>query len=259
MDLGISGKKAIVCAASKGLGKACAISLAREGVDVAICARTPGPLEATAEEIRALGGGAVTAIACDITTDEGRDKVLEQCANPDILINNAGGPPPGDFRDWDRDAWIKAIDANMLTPIFLIKATVDGMMERKFGRVINITSSAVKAPNQLLGLSNGARAGLTGFIAGIARKTVANNVTINAVLPGAFDTDRLRSNFKYVAEKTGKSVDEVAAARAAENPAKRLGQAYEFGELCAFLCSDQAGFITGQNILIDGGNYPGTL
>ena len=147
MDLGISGKKAIVCAASKGLGKACAISLAREGVDVAICARTPGPLEATAEEICALGGGAVTAIACDITTDEGRDKVLGQCANPDILINNAGGPPPGDFRDWDRDAWIKAIDANMLTPIFLIKATVDGMMERKFGRVINITSSAVKAPN----------------------------------------------------------------------------------------------------------------
>ena len=259
MDLGIWGKKAIVCAASKGLGKACAISLAREGVDVAICARTPGPLEATAEEIRALGGGAVTAIACDITTDEGRDKVLGQCANPDILINNAGGPPPGDFRDWDRDAWIKAIDANMLTPIFLIKATVDGMMERKFGRVINITSSAVKAPNQLLGLSNGARAGLTGFIAGIARKTVANNVTINGVLPGAFDTDRLRSNFKHVAEKTDKSVDEVAAARAAENPAKRLGQAYEFGELCAFLCSDQAGFITGQNILIDGGNYPGTL
>ena len=224
-----------------------------------ICARTLGPLEATAEEIRALDGGAVTAIACDITTDEGRDKILEQCSNPDILINNAGGPPPVDFRDWDRDAWIKAIDANILTPIFLIKATVDGMMERKFGRVINITSSAVKAPNQLLGLSNGARAGLTGFIAGIARKTVANNVTINAVLPGAFDTDRLRSNFKYVAEKTGKSVDEVATARAAENPAKRLGQAYVFGALCAFLCSDQAGFITGQNILIDGGNYPGTL
>ena len=259
MDLGISGKKAIVCAASKGLGKACAISLAREGVDVIICARTPEPLEATAEEIRALGGGAVTAIACDITTDEGRDKILEQCANPDILINNAGGPPPGDFREWDRDAWIKAIDANMLTPIFLIKATVDGMMERKFGRVINITSSAVKAPVEVLGLSNGARAGLTGFVAGIARKTVANNVTINGVLPGPFDTDRLRGNFKHVAMSTGKSVEEVAAARAAGNPAKRLGQASEFGELCTYLCSAQAGYITGQNILIDGGNYPGTL
>jgi 3-oxoacyl-[acyl-carrier protein] reductase len=171
MDLGIAGKKAIVCAASKGLGKACATSLAREDVDVTICARTEETLNETAEEIRGLGGGSVTAIACDITSDAGREAVLAACPEPDILVNNAGGPPPGDFRDWDRDDWIKAVDANMLTPIFLIKATVDGMINRKFGRVVNITSSAVKAPIDILGLSNGARAGLTGFVAGIARKT----------------------------------------------------------------------------------------
>ncbi len=259
MDLGIAGKKAIVCAASKGLGKACAVSLAREGADVTICARTQETLNATAEEIRRLGGGAVTAIACDITSEAGRDQVLSQCPNPDILVNNAGGPPPGDFRDWERDDWIKAIDANMLTPIFLIKSTVDGMMARKFGRIINITSSAVKAPIDVLGLSNGARAGLTGFVAGIARKTVANNVTINGILPGPFDTDRLRGTMRAVAAKTGRSEEDVAADRAAGNPAGRFGEASEFGELCAFLCSTQAGYITGQNILIDGGNFPGTL
>jgi 3-oxoacyl-[acyl-carrier protein] reductase len=192
MDLGLAGKKAIVCAASKGLGKGCASSLANNGVDVTICARTPETLEAAAEEIRALGGGAVTTVACDITTDEGRAAVLDACPDPDILVNNAGGPPPGDFRDWDRDTWIAAVDANMLTPIFLVKATVDGMMERQFGRVVNITSSSVKAPIEVLGLSNGARAGLTGFIAGVARKTVGANVTINNLLPGAFDTDQKR-------------------------------------------------------------------
>lgn len=259
MDLGIAGKKAIVCAASKGLGRGCAESLAREGVDVTICSRTVETLEQTAKEIRALGGGAVTAVACDITTDEGRAAVLEACPNPDILINNAGGPPPGDFRDWERDDWIKAVDANMLTPIFLIKSVVDGMIERKFGRIVNITSSAVKAPIDILGLSNGARAGLTGFVAGIARKTVQNNVTINAVLPGPFDTDRLRSNVKVMAEKNGISYDEMAAKRAASNPAGRFGTSHEFGELCAFVCSAQAGYMTGQNLLLDGGAYPGTL
>lgn len=259
MDLGISGKQAIVCAASKGLGKACATSLAREGVDVTICARTPETLETAAEEIRKLGGGRVTAVACDITTDEGRGMVLEACPNPDILVNNAGGPPPGDFRDWNRDDWIKAVDANMLTPIFLIKATVDGMMARKFGRIVNITSSAVKAPIDILGLSNGARAGLTGFVAGIARKTVASNVTINGILPGPFDTDRLRGNFEANAEKLGISVDEFAKQRAAGNPAGRFGDPAEFGELCAYICSVQAGYITGQNLLIDGGAFPGTL
>ena len=259
MDLGIAGKKAIVCAASKGLGRGCAESLAREGVDVTICSRTVETLEQAAKEIRALGGGAVTAVACDITTDEGRAAVLEACPNPDILINNAGGPPPGDFRDWERDDWIKAVDANMMTPIFLIKSVVDGMIERKFGRIVNITSSAVKAPIDILGLSNGARAGLTGFVAGIARKTVQHNVTINAVLPGPFDTDRLRSNVKVMAEKNGISYDEMAAKRAASNPAGRFGTSHEFGELCAFVCSAQAGYMTGQNLLLDGGAYPGTL
>jgi 3-oxoacyl-[acyl-carrier protein] reductase len=259
MDLGLAGKKAIVCAASKGLGKGCASSLANNGVDVTICARTSKTLEAAAEEIRALGGGAVTTVACDITTEEGRAAILDACPSPDILVNNAGGPPPGDFRDWDRDAWIAAVDANMLTPIFLIKATVDGMIERKFGRVVNITSSSVKAPIEVLGLSNGARAGLTGFIAGVARKTVGANVTINNLLPGAFDTDRMNGNIAAAAKKTGADVAEMTKKRAASIPAGRFGDPYEFGEYCAFLCSAQAGYITGQNLLIDGGNYPGTF
>ena len=259
MDLGLAGKKAIVCAASKGLGKGCASSLANNGVDVTICARTSETLEAAAEEIRALGGGAVTTVACDITTDEGRAAILDACPSPDILVNNAGGPPPGDFRDWDRDVWIAAVDANMLTPIFLIKATVDGMIERKFGRVVNITSSSVKAPIEVLGLSNGARAGLTGFIAGVARKTVGANVTINNILPGPFDTERMHANIKVNAEKAGLSVEEMTKRKAAANPAGRFGDPNEFGELCAFVCSAQAGYITGQNLLIDGGNYPGTF
>ena len=259
MDLGLAGKKAIVCAASKGLGKGCASSLANNGVDVTICARTSETLEAAAEEIRALGGGAVTTVACDITTEEGRAAILDACPSPDILVNNAGGPPPGDFRDWDRDVWIAAVDANMLTPIFLIKATVDGMIEREFGRVVNITSSSVKAPIEVLGLSNGARAGLTGFIAGVARKTVGANVTINNLLPGAFDTDRMNGNIAAAAKKTGADVAEMTKKRAASIPAGRFGDPYEFGEYCAFLCSAQAGYITGQNLLIDGGNYPGTF
>ena len=259
MDLGIRGRKAIVCAASKGLGKACAMSLAREGVDVTINARTAATLEATAEEIRAASGVTVTAVAADITSAEGRAQVLEACPAPDILVNNAGGPPPGDFRDWTRDDWIAAIDANMLTPIELIKATVDGMIDRRFGRIVNITSSAVKAPIHILGLSNGARAGLTGFVAGLARQTVRHNVTINGLLPGPFDTDRLRSNIKATAEKSGRSFEEVSAERSAENPAGRFGNPAEFGEACAFLCGQQAAYITGQNLLIDGGGFPGTL
>jgi 3-oxoacyl-[acyl-carrier protein] reductase len=259
MDLGISGKKAIVCAASKGLGKGCAQSLVREGVDVTICARTAETLEETAAELNAMGPGKVTSVACDITSDAGRAAVLEACPNPDILVNNAGGPPPGDFRDWDRDAWIKAVDANMLTPIFLIKATVDGMIDRKFGRIVNITSSAVKAPIDVLGLSNGARAGLTGFVAGIARKTVRHNVTINGLLPGPFYTDRLISNLKLTAEKSGISFEEAAKNRAETNPAGRFGTAEEFGDYCAYLCSSQAGYVTGQNLLMDGGSFPGTL
>ncbi|MEE9317456.1 MAG: SDR family oxidoreductase [Rhodospirillales bacterium] len=259
MDLGLAGKKAIVCAASKGLGKGCAMSLAREGVDLVINARTAETLEATAEEIRDATGAKVTAVACDITTQDGQAQVLAACPEPDILVNNAGGPPPGDFRDWDRDAWIAAVDANMLTPIFLIKATVDGMIERKFGRIVNITSSAVKAPIEILGLSNGARSGLTGFVAGLARKTVASNVTINNILPGAFDTDRMRGNLKVNAEKAGISEEEFALERARGIPAGRFGDPAEFGELCAYVCSVQAGYITGQNLLIDGGNFPGTF
>ncbi len=259
MDLGIEGRKAIVCASSKGLGKACAMSLAREGVDVTINARTAATLDATAEEIRGASGVTVTAVAADVTTAEGRARLLEACPEPDILVNNAGGPPPGDFRDWVRDDWIAALDANMLTPIELIKATVDGMIERRFGRIVNITSSAVKAPLHHLGLSNGARAGLTGFVAGLARQTVRHNVTVNNLLPGPFETDRLRSNMKSIAEKTGRTLEEVKAERSAQNPAGRLGDPAEFGEACAFLCGSRAAYITGQNLLIDGGGFPGTL
>src|SRR5512134_1781512 len=201
MDLGIKGRTALVCAASKGLGKGCALALAREGVNVVITARGREALEATAEEIRKATGARVTAVAGDITTPEGRAQALAACPSPDILVNNAGGPPPGDFRSWTRDDWIKAVDANMLTPIELIKATVDGMIARKFGRIINITSAAVKAPIEILGLSNGARAGLTGFVAGISRKTVIANVTINGLLPGPFNTDRLRGTAKGDADK----------------------------------------------------------
>jgi 3-oxoacyl-[acyl-carrier protein] reductase len=259
MDLGISGRKAIVCAASKGLGRACAMSLGREGVELVINARTAETLEATAEEIRAETGAKVTAVACDITTEAGRDSVLAACPEPDILINNAGGPPPGDFRDWERDNWIAAVDANMLTPIFLIKATVDGMIARKFGRVVNITSAAVKSPIEILGLSNGARAGLTGFVAGLSRKTARHNVTINNLLPGPFDTDRFRGNIQVQADKAGVPYAEMLALREAENPAGRVGDPYEFGESCAFLCGAHAGFMTGQNLLMDGGNFNSTF
>src|SRR6266853_5251841 len=259
MDLGIAGKSALVCAASKGLGKGCAINLAREGVNLTIVARTKETIEATAAEIRAATGVKVTAIAADITTPEGRKAALAACPEPDILINNAGGPPPGDFRDWDRTAWIKALDANMLTPIELIKATVDGMMARGFGRIVNITSSAVKAPIDILGLSNGARSGLTGFVAGIARKVARHNVTINNLLPGSFDTDRLRGNLESRAKAAGKPVEELRKAQMSANPVGRFGSPAEFGAACAFLCSAQVGYIVGQNVLIDGGAFPGTF
>ncbi|MCH7887841.1 MAG: SDR family oxidoreductase [Proteobacteria bacterium] len=259
MDLGLTGKRAIVCAASKGLGRACAFSLAREGVNVTINARTRDVLDATAAEIRASTGAEVTTVATDITTPEGQAEVLAACPEPDILVNNCGGPPPGDFRDWDRDDWVKALEANMLSAIFLIKATADGMMARKFGRIVNITSSAVKAPIEILGLSNGARSGLTGFVAGIARQTVRHNVTINNLLPGPFDTERMRSNVRVSAEASGRSFDEAIAERRAGNPAGRFGDPAEFGDACAYLCSAQAGYITGQNLLLDGGHYPGTF
>jgi 3-oxoacyl-[acyl-carrier protein] reductase len=262
MDMGIRGKWALVCAASKGLGKGCAKALVGEGVHVVITARGAEALEATAAELRALNPAVqVRAVAGDITTAAGRAAALAACPQVDILINNAGGPPPGDFRDWDRDAWIKAVDANMLTPIELIKTTVDAMAERGFGRIVNITSAAVKAPIDVLGLSNGARSGLTGFVAGLARqpRLAARNVTINGLLPGPFDTDRLRGTAAGAAAKAGKSVDELLDERRQLNPTRRFGSADEFGATCAFLCSVHAGYITGQNLLMDGGAYPGTF
>lgn len=259
MDFGLNGRTAIVCASSKGLGRACAFALAHEGVNLVINSRGAEALNETAAEIEGETGVKVTAVACDITSEAGRAEVLAACPNPDILVNNAGGPPPGDFRDWEREDWMGALDANMLTPIFLIKAVVDGMIDRKFGRIVNITSAAVKAPIPILGLSNGARSGLTGFVAGIARETVRHNVTINGLLPGPFDTDRLTSNIAAVAAKKGIRVEEEAAQRAGNHPAGRFGKPDEFGAACAFLCSQSAGYITGQNILIDGGGFPGTM
>ena len=260
MNLGIEGKWALVCASSKGLGKGCAAALAAEGVNLVVTARGAEALEATAKELRALGQGEVRAVAGDITTEAGRAAALAACPQIDILVNNAGGPPPGDFRQWDRDAWIQALDANMLTPIELMKATVDAMAERGYGRVVNITSGAVKAPIAQLGLSNGARTGLTGFVAGLARSNIAaRGVTINGLLPGLFDTDRLRSTSVSMAKSQGKSEQEVADARRRTIPAQRFGSPEEFGAVCAFLCSVHAGYLTGQNVLLDGGAYPGTF
>jgi 3-oxoacyl-[acyl-carrier protein] reductase len=259
MELGIRGKTALVCAASKGLGKGCAMALAREGVNLVITARGAEALEATAAEIRSQWKVKVTAVAGDITTAQGREAALKAAGAPDILVNNAGGPPPGDFREWDRDTWVKAVEANMIAPILLIRGVVDGMIARKFGRVVNITSGAVKAPIPELGLSNGARTGLHGFIAGLSRTTVRHNVTINNLLPGPFETDRLRSNLEFNAKKTGKTAEELRRVRTEANPAGRFGTIEEFGDACAFLCSAQAGFITGQNLLMDGGAYPGTF
>ncbi len=259
MDLGIAGRRALVCAASKGLGRGCAQALSDAGCAVTIVARTADTLRQTASEIEARSGHPVQWVACDITTAAGRAAALAACPHPDILVNNAGGPPPGDFRDWDRDAWIRALDANMLTPIELIKATIDAMAERRFGRIVNITSAAVKAPIDILGLSNGARSGLTGFVAGVARQVARHGVTVNNLLPGPFDTDRLRATAAGQAMTAGTSVDEFLAARRAANPTGRFGNIDEFGAMCAFLCSVHAGFIVGQNVLLDGGAYPGTF
>ncbi len=261
MDLGISGKWALVCAASKGLGKGCAQALVREGCHVVITARGDEALQATAAELRGINPAVkVITVAGDITTPEGRAAALAACPQVDILVNNAGGPAPGDFRTWDRETWIKALDANMLAPIELIKACVDSMAERGFGRIVNITSAAVKAPIDILGLSNGARSGLTGFVAGVARQTAlaSRNVTINGLLPGPFDTDRLRTTMAGAAQKSGQPIEAVLASRRKLNPTQRFGTAEEFGAFCAFMCSAHAGYMTGQNILLDGGAYPGT-
>ncbi len=259
MDLGISGRKAIVCASSRGLGRACAFSLARAGVDVVINGRDAEKLQATADEIAAETGVTVTPVATDVSTAEGQAALLDACPKPDILVNNNGGPPLKDFRELDRDAILGGVVMNMVTPIELIQSTVDHMIEQKFGRIINITSMSVKRPIVGLDLSSGARAGLTAFLAGIARDIAHHNVTINGILPGMFDTDRLRGNFPAQAKLQNKTVEQVADERAATIPAKRFGNPHEFGEACAFLCSVQAGYITGQNILLDGGLFNSSI
>lgn len=260
MDLGIAGRWVLVCGASKGLGFGCAQALVHEGVNVVVVARGAEALEDACGQLRTISPSVtVIGVAADITTDQGRAAVFAQRGDFDIVVTNAGGPPPGDFRDWDREAWVKAVEANMLTPIELIKATVDGMASRGFGRIVNITSSSVKAPIDILGLSNGARSGLTGFVAGLARSSLAaSGVTINNLLPGSFDTDRLKATLSSAADKTGKSLDAISESRRRAIPAKRFGTPEEFGAICAFLCSQQAGYLTGQNILADGGAYPGT-
>jgi 3-oxoacyl-[acyl-carrier protein] reductase len=278
MDLGIAGKWALVCGASKGLGLGCAQALSAEGVNVVMVARGEEALESAALALEAANAMRFEAashfgqedqgsrtpklvtIAADITTEDGRNTVFGIKRDFDIVITNAGGPPPGDFRDWGRSDWHKAVDANMLSPIELITATVDGMAERGFGRIVNITSSAVKAPIDVLGLSNGARSGLTGFVAGVARqkRLAERNVTINNLLPGAFETDRLRNTMRGAAAKQGQDFDMVWDARRKSIPAQRFGSPQEFGKVCAFLCSTHASYMTGQNILLDGGAYPGT-
>lgn len=259
MDLGIAGRKAIVCAASKGLGRATALSLGRAGVDLLIVARGAEALEATAEDIRRETGARVATLPADVTTKEGRAAIVAARPDADILINNAGGPPPGDFRDWDEENWHAAVEANMVAPIMLTRALVDGMAARGFGRIVNITSAAVKAPIPVLGLSNGARSGLTGFMAGLARQMAAKGVVVNNLLPGQFDTDRLAATMRAEAARAGISEDEARAKARASIPAGRIGDPAEFGEVAAFLCSVQAGFLIGQNILLDGGKYPGTF
>jgi 3-oxoacyl-[acyl-carrier protein] reductase len=258
VDLGIRGRKALLSGASRGLGRACAFALAQEGVDVTIVARRRDALEKTGAEIAAATGVKVSTVAGDITTAAGRAAALAACPQPDILLNNADGPLPGDFRNWSRDDWVAALDAMMLSPIEMMRLTVDGMVARRFGRIINIVSRSVKMPQLELGLSNGARSGLVGFVAGLARQTVAHNVTINNLLPGIFDSDAQRAHVGALVQASGKTFEELWRARAEANPARRYGRPDELGAYCAFLCSQHAGFITGQNLLIDGGSYPGT-
>ncbi len=255
MDLGLTGRKAIICAASKGLGKACAMALAEAGVEITITGRNQESLEAAAAEIHAATGAIIHIAPGDITTPQGRAAALAACPEPDILVNNAGGPPPGNFRDFTDEMWHAALNANMLTPIALIKAVIDPMIAKRFGRIVNITSGSVKSPIPALGLSNGARSGLTGFIGGLARDVAKHNVAINNLLPGPFNTDRMAS----LAKSAGRSLDDEVAARAKTNPAGRIGDPAEFGAACAFLCSTQAGFIIGQNLLLDGGAFNATM
>jgi 3-oxoacyl-[acyl-carrier protein] reductase len=259
MDLGIAGRNAIVCGASAGLGRGIATALAQEGVNVFAAARGEERLKAAAKDIARETGGKIEAVVADVTTEDGRATLLAACPQADILVNNAGGPPPGDFRNWSRDEWIKAIDANMLSAIMLIKSTIDKMIERRFGRIVNITSHMVKQPVGLLGLSNGARAGLTGFSGGLARDVARYNVTVNNMLPGQFDTDRLQSNHQKFAAARNVPLQQFQDEARELVPAKRFGTPAEFGALCAFLCSTHAGYITGQNILLDGGQYPGLM
>lgn len=259
MDLRIAGKKALICGGSAGLGFACAQALAMEGVHVVIAARDAINLAQAAIKLRALTTANVDDTVADVTTSDGRARIFSQHPDFDIVITNAGGPPPGDFRDWDRDTWLRALDANMLSPIAIIKHVVDGMMQRGFGRIINITSSAVKSPVDGLGLSTGARSGLTGFVAGLARTTITKGVTINNMLPGTFDTARLAGNFAAQAQREGSNAEAVRQARIAKHPARRLGQPEEFGAACAFLCSAHAGYINGQNLLMDGGSFSGVF
>ncbi len=259
LDFGISGKTAVVCASSKGLGFGCADALAAVGVNLVMNARTAETLAAAADRIRSKHGVSVTEVASDITTTEGRAAVLDAAGQVDILVNNAGGPPPGDFRDWTRETWIEAFDANMLAAFDLIKAVVDPMIERRFGRIVNITSGSVKSPIPMLGLSNGARAALTGFCAGLARQVAQHNVTVNGLLPGQFNTDRIESLIKNTARTEGRSPEDVRATFEARNPTKRLGEIEEFGFACAWMCSAHSGYLTGQNILIDGGSFNSTL
>jgi len=257
MDLGLDGKVALVAASSKGLGRACAEALADAGANLTICARTEAPLQAAAAEIRARGGGRVTAVAADVTTEAGRAVLLAACPDPDILVTNAAGPPPGRFEDWSEAEWQAATSANMIAPLLLIRDVVGGMRERGWGRIVNITSAAVKAPLPMLGLSNGARAGLTGAIGGIAREVARDGVTINNLLPGHFATDRLESYLTALARARGVPVETVRDEVAKANPTGRVGRPEEFGAMCAVLASAHAGYITGQNLLLDGGLFPG--
>ena len=259
LDFGISGKTAVVCASSKGLGFGCADALAAVGVNLVMNARTAETLAGAADKIRTRHGVSVTEVASDITTPEGRTAVLDAAGQVDILVNNAGGPPPGDFRDWTRETWVEAFDANMLAAFDLIKAVVDPMIDRRFGRIVNITSGSVKSPIPILGLSNGARAALTGFCAGLARQVAQHNVTVNGLLPGQFNTDRIESLINNTAKNEGRSPEDVRATFEARNPAKRLGEIEECGFACAWMCSAHSGYLTGQNILIDGGSFNSTL
>jgi 3-oxoacyl-[acyl-carrier protein] reductase len=259
MDLGIRGRRAIVGGASKGLGRACARALAAEGASVAIVARTQSELAITAEELARLTGASIVPVAADLATEEGRNKVLAVFPDPDILVNNAGGPPTGDFRQFARDDWLKALDACMLGPIEMIRLTLDGMIARRFGRIVNVTSYSVKMPIDFLCLSNGARGGLTGFIAGVARGAAAHNVTINNLLPGVFATARQQATVAAAASSRGISFDEAMKQKVGAIPAGRMGEPEEFGDMCAWLCSARSGYLTGQNLLLDGGLYPGAF